>query len=112
MPTLGVLPFLPGLDFDAEDGLAVARTWAAAPAGALDVAAVLLPRLSNFTDLDPLVAEPGVHVRWVAGPEELGRPDLVVLPGTRSTASDLASLRDRGLVAAIGALRARSRRRP
>ena len=106
VPTLGVLPFLPGLEFDAEDGLAVARTWAAAPAGALDVAAVLLPRLSNFTDLDPLVAEPGVHVRWVAGPDDLGQPDLVVLPGTRSTASDLASLHDRGLVTAIGALRA------
>jgi adenosylcobyric acid synthase len=103
--TLGVLPFLPGLEFDAEDGLAVARTWAAAPAGALDVAAVLLPRLSNFTDLDPLVAEPGVHVRWVAGPEDLGRPDLVVLPGTRSTVSDLASLHDRGLVRAMAALR-------
>ena len=64
-----------------------------------------MPRLSNFTDLDPLVAEPGVHVRWVAGPGDLGQPDLVVLPGTRSTASDLASLHERGLVEAIGALR-------
>jgi adenosylcobyric acid synthase len=100
-----VLPFLPGLELDAEDALAVPRTWVAAPLGALDVAAVLLPRLSNFTDLDPLVAEPGVHVRWVARAEELGRPDLVVLPGTRSTVSDLASLRERGLAEAIGALR-------
>jgi adenosylcobyric acid synthase len=105
VPVVGVLPFLSGLEFDAEDGLAVARTWATAPVGALDVAAVLLPRLSNFTDLDPLVAEPGVHVRWVAGPDDLGQPDLVVLPGTRSTASDLASLHERGLVEAIGALR-------
>jgi adenosylcobyric acid synthase len=105
VPTLGVLPFLPGLELDAEDALAVPRIWAAAPPGALDVAAVLLPQMSNFTDLDPLVAEPGVHVRWVARAEELGRPDLVVLPGTRATASDLVSLHERGLVDAIGALR-------
>jgi adenosylcobyric acid synthase len=67
---------------------------------------LLVPRLANFTDLDPLVAEPGVHVRWVARSEELGRPDLVVLPGTRSTVSDLASLHERGLIVALDALRA------
>ena len=76
VPTLGVLPFLDGLEFDAEDAL-VAAPDADVGAGvrsALDVAALLVPRLSNFTDLDPLVAEPGVHVRWVARPDELGRP--------------------------------------
>jgi adenosylcobyric acid synthase len=106
VPTLGVLPFLEALDFDAEDALVRSRTWVAPAADALDVAAVLLPRLANFTDLDPLVAAPGVHVRWVARADELGSPDLVVLPGTRSTVSDLASLRDRGLDAALAALRA------
>jgi adenosylcobyric acid synthase len=108
VPTLGVLPFLDGLEFDAEDSLARSRTSAAppAPGSALDVAALLVPRLSNFTDLDPLVAEPGVHVRWVARADELGHPDLVVLPGTRATVSDLASLRQRGLCEAVGALRA------
>ncbi len=105
VPTLGVLPFLPGLELDAEDALAVPRTWVAAPPAALDVAAVLLPRLSNFTDLDPLVAEPGVHLRWVGRADELGQPDLVVLPGTRATVPDLASLHERGLVRAIAALR-------
>jgi adenosylcobyric acid synthase len=107
VPTLGVLPFLEGLEFDAEDSLARSRTSSAAPAAtnALDVAVLLLPRLSNFTDFDPLVAEPGVHVRWVARADELGRPDLVVLPGTRATVSDLASLRGRGLLDALDALR-------
>ena len=106
VPTLGVLPFLDGLEFDAEDALVRPPTPMSAPVDALDVAALLVPRLSNFTDLDPLVAEPGVHVRWVARPDELGRPDLVVLPGTRATASDLASLRARGLCDALAALRA------
>jgi adenosylcobyric acid synthase len=107
VPTLGVLPFLEGLEFDAEDSLARSRTAApSADRSALDVAVLLVPRLSNFTDLDPLVAEPGVHVRWVARADELGHPDLVVLPGTRATVSDLASLRQRGLCDAVEALRA------
>jgi adenosylcobyric acid synthase len=106
IPTLGVLPFLDGLEFDAEDALVRFPTPTAAPVDALDVAALLVPRLSNFTDLDPLVAEPGVHVRWVARADELGHPDLVVLPGTRATVSDLDSLRARGLCDALEALRA------
>ncbi len=106
IPTLGVLPFLDGLEFDAEDALVRSPAPTAAPADALDVAALLVPRLSNFTDLDPLVAEPGVHVRWVARGDELGHPDLVVVPGTRATVSDLDSLRRRGLCDALAALRA------
>jgi adenosylcobyric acid synthase len=106
IPTLGVLPFLEGLEFDAEDALVRSPTPMSAPIDALDVAVLLVPRLSNFTDLDPLVAEPGVHVRWVARADELGHPDLVVLPGTRATVSDLASLRQRGLCDAVEALRA------
>ncbi len=108
IPTFGVLPFLEGLEFDAEDALVRSRTPVSAPVDALDVAVLLVPRLSNFTDLDPLVAEPGVHVRWVARADELGHPDLVVLPGTRATVSDLASLRQRGLSDAVAALRARA----
>jgi adenosylcobyric acid synthase len=67
----------------------------------LDVAAVRLPRLSNFTDLDALALEPGVGVRLVDSPAALGSPDLVVLPGTKATVADLEWLRGRGLDAAI-----------
>ncbi len=109
VPTLGILPWLDGAGgLDAEDSLALrgARpTPARAPlADSIDVAAIALPHLSNFTDLDPLAIEPGVGVRWVRGPAELGRPDLVVLPGTKSTVADLAWLRASGLADAIGAL--------
>ena len=72
----------------------------------LDVAAIRLPRLSNFTDLDALAAEPGVRVRWVDRVGALGDPDLVVVGGTRATVADLRWLRDSGLAGALEALRA------
>jgi adenosylcobyric acid synthase len=62
---------------------------------------VRFPRISNFTDLDALAAEPGVLIRFAAEPAELADADLVVLPGTRATVTDLAWLRQRGLAAVI-----------
>lgn len=91
VPTLGVLPYLDGLSFDAEDSLSLHDT-AGAPGG-LDIAVVRLPRIANFTDLDPLRGEPDVSVRFVESSATLGAPDLVVLPGTKSTVDDLAWLR-------------------
>jgi adenosylcobyric acid synthase len=67
----------------------------------LDVAAVRWPRVSNAGDLDPLRLEPRVHVRWVRTVAELGRPDLVVLPGSKNTRGDLAWFRATGLAAAV-----------
>lgn len=99
---VGVLPWVHGLWLDAEDSLDLAGergVEATAPAGddVLRVAVVRFPHISNFTDVDALGAEPGVVVRFVTRPEELHDADLVVLPGTRATVSDLGWLRDRGL---------------
>ncbi|GHE12068.1 cobyric acid synthase [Klenkia taihuensis] len=104
-PTLGVLPWVPGLWLDVEDSLDLDgdRGQALPPVGedVLRVSVVRLPRLSNFTDLDALAAEPGVLVRYATSPAELADADLVVLPGTRSTVADLAWLREQGLATAI-----------
>jgi adenosylcobyric acid synthase len=106
-PMLGVLPWRGDLWLDAEDSLDLeSRPRDVLPplgAEALRIAVVRLPRLSNVTDLDPLAAEPGVMVRLVERPEELVDADLVVLPGTRATVSDLAWLRSTGLAAAVAA---------
>jgi adenosylcobyric acid synthase len=104
-PVLGVLPWAPGLWLDAEDSLALdtVRSAAGPPHGGdvLRVSVVRLPRISNFTDIDALAAEPGVLVRLAATPAELADADLVVLPGSRATVADLAWLRDRGFADVI-----------
>ncbi|MBG0824877.1 cobyric acid synthase [Planomonospora sp. ID91781] len=102
----GVLPWLDGLWLDVEDSLALDDRPAAAartPYGrqTLRVAVVRLPRISNFTDVDALACEPGVVVRFVTSPAELDDADLVVLPGSRATVSDLAWLRATGLAEAL-----------
>jgi adenosylcobyric acid synthase len=104
VPTLGVLPFIAGLDLDAEDSLALTPATCTGVGGtgaSIDVAVVRLPRISNFTDFDALGLEPGVSVRYVEHPAALGRPDLAVLPGSKATVSDLAWLRGRGFVEAL-----------
>ncbi|MFD6221630.1 cobyric acid synthase [Nocardia asteroides] len=114
-PTLGVLPFAEGLWLDAEDSLA---TVAGTPVGRpgpphgtewLTVAAVRLPRISNSTDIEALACEPGVAVRWADGPDQIATADVVVVPGSKATLSDLEWLRDKGIGAALRA-RAAARR--
>ena len=101
-PVLGVLPWQRDLWLDSEDSLALtAREEDAAAAPALRVAVVMLPRISNFTDVDALCLEPDLRVDFVTDPRPLASADVVVLPGTRATLSDLDWLRSRGLDTAI-----------
>jgi adenosylcobyric acid synthase len=67
----------------------------------LDIAVLGLPHISNFDDFDPLKREPGVRLRYVEDRDALGKPDLIVLPGTKTTMADLWWLRERGFAADI-----------
>ena len=108
-PVLGVLPWRGGLALDLEDSLALDAAGPAAGAASapplgndiLRVSVIRTPRISNFTDVDALAAEPGVLVRFTASPAEVAGADLVVLPGTRATVADLGWLRERGLADAV-----------
>jgi len=109
-PVLGTLPFLYDVWLDGEDALAISGWSGAASAGTpgesalgatLSVAVVRFPRVSNATDIDALAAEPGVDVRVTVDPDVVARADLVVLPGSRATVSDLAWMRSRGLDKAV-----------
>jgi adenosylcobyric acid synthase len=90
---------------DAEDSVELETAGDSGPppvgVDALQVAVVRLPWLSNFTDLDPLAAEPGVTVRFTAAPAEVLAADLAVVPGTKATVADLAWLRQTGLDRAL-----------
>lgn len=100
-PVYGVLPWSADLWLDSEDALDLAGRRAVDGASALRVAVVRLPRISNFTDVDALGLEPGVDVSFASDPRDLSDADVVVLPGTRATLSDLRWLRSRGLDRAI-----------
>ncbi len=99
IPVLGVVPYL-RVNVDDEDSLApcLENQGERKP---LDIAVIRLPRISNFTDFTLLDEHPAMGVRYVQSTQELGSPDLVILPGTKSTLSDLLWLRQCGLEAAV-----------
>ncbi len=97
VPVLGVVPYLDARLVPPEDSLDLDEPARWGAPGALDVAVVRLPLISNFDDFEPLAAEPGVVVRFVRGADELRGADLIVLPGSKGTVSDLRWLFDTGL---------------
>ncbi|QGN58126.1 cobyric acid synthase [Nostocoides sp. HKS02] len=105
MPCVGVLPWLADVWLDSEDALSVGR-WRPSEDTSpdrLSVAVARLPRTSNATDVDALAAEPGVDVRVTTDLDLCREADLMVLPGTRATVSDLEWLRARGLADVVRA---------
>ncbi len=97
-PVAGVIPWI---DCDIEDEDSLSEKLNRRAAGLIDIAVIRLPRISNFTDFDVFSQFPDVSVRYAARPEQLGRPDLILLPGTKSTISDMKALRENGLEAAV-----------
>ncbi|MEO1132750.1 MAG: cobyric acid synthase, partial [Cyanobacteria bacterium J06639_1] len=100
LPIVGVLPWL---DFalPAEDSMSLWERRGRKPEAELDIAIIRLPHISNFTDFDPLEAEPSVRVRYLFPDDPLGSPDAVILPGSKSTISDLLALQTSGMAAQI-----------
>ena len=97
VPCFGPLPwFADAGKLPAEDVLALAE-YAPRTSGAFTIAVPQLPRIANFDDLDPLRAEPGVNLVLVAPGHSIPRDaDLIILPGSKATRSDLAALRANG----------------
>lgn len=108
---LGVVPAIDGLGLPEEDSVTFkdGGTLPVTPPtekDVLDIAVIDFPRVSNFTDVDALAGELDVWLRRVRRVEELGRPDALILPGSKNTLADLAWLRETGLAAAITGLAA------
>lgn len=97
-PVVGVVPYVK-CDIDDEDSLSEKLRGQAGEI--IDIAVIRLPRISNFTDFDAFAQYDGVGVRYVGSAEELGQPDLVIIPGTKSTITDMKFLRESGIEAAV-----------
>ena len=99
IPVVGVAPYL-HIDVEDEDSLSE-RLTSSDKADLIDIAVIRLPRISNFTDLNVMETIPGVSVRYIRNPQELRDPDMIVIPGSKNTISDLLWMRQNGLEAAI-----------
>ncbi|WP_018886549.1 cobyric acid synthase [Paenibacillus massiliensis] len=102
LPVLGVLPYVKDLRIEAEDSVVLDSLPRQFLKGKdIDIAVIRYPRISNFTDLDALAAEEDVSVRYVTELNQLGSPDIMILPGTKDTIGDLQMLKASGLDQAI-----------
>lgn len=102
-PVLGVVPYFQDIRIQEEDTIPEDRSRAeqVGELGTVEIAVIRLPHIANFTDFDPLEDEPDVRLRYVGGPDFLGRPDLIILPGTKNTIEDLDFLNRTGLAGQI-----------
>jgi adenosylcobyric acid synthase len=99
-PVLGVIPYFRGIRIAQEDSVYLEERPVGSAGRGVDIAIVHLPHISNYDDFDPL-EEVGGTVRYITEPAELGNPDLIILPGTKSTVADLVYLREQGMAPAI-----------
>jgi adenosylcobyric acid synthase len=100
-PVLGVLPYLHGLQLEAEDGINRDVVSNHADGPRLRVIAPVTPRISNHTDFDTLRQHPQVDFRFIGPDEQIPAADLIILPGSKAVRADLAFLRQQGWDKAI-----------
>jgi len=99
-PVLGVIPFFKNISIAQEDSVFLEDKIPTTKGQGLNIAIIRLPHISNYDDFDPL-EEMGCTVRYIYEVKELGNPDLVILPGTKSTIPDLIYLKQKGLDRAV-----------
>lgn len=103
VPTIATLPMWRGHGLPEEDGVFDS----ASTGQGLHIAVVAYPRLSNLDEFQPLRQLPGVRLSWAREPRDLQGADWIILPGSKSTAADLAWLRAQKLDLAINSHRGR-----
>ena len=105
LPVLGVLPWFADISLPAEDSVALGQRSKVVSIMTglkkIHIGVLKLPRISNFTDFDPLQDEPDVHLSYVEMPDQLQGLDILIIPGSKSTIADLYFLMERGLCEAI-----------
>ena len=102
VPVIGVIPHF-NLNLEDEDSVTDWEKFSENKEGDIEVAVIRLPYMSNFTDFNPLRVYKDINMRFVDKAEELGDPDLIVIPGSKSTIYDMKFLRSSGMEKAIKA---------
>lgn len=97
-PVVGVIPYL---NCDVEDEDSLSEKLLNKSANEIDIAVIRLPRISNFTDFDVFRQYKGVSVRYAEKSAELGNPDMIIIPGSKSVISDMKWLRESGIETAV-----------
>lgn len=98
VPVAGVVPYM---ELMLEDEDSLTERFGKKAAGSVDIAVIRYPRISNFTDFNVFEQMQSVSVRYVTSVAELGRPDMIMLPGSKNTMGDLLWMRQNGLEAAV-----------
>lgn len=101
IPVLGVVPYYHDIEIEEEDSVILAHKQREAMVGKVNIAVVLLRHLSNFTDFKLLERDERVHLYYTNNVDELEKADIILLPGTKNTLSDLYELRCNGVAQAI-----------
>lgn len=97
IPVLGVIPYLPNHGIEQEDSLGVSELAKAASQKPIDIVVLKHPYLANFTDIEALMDEPDVSIRWAEFLKDIGTPDVLIIPGTQSPIADLRFWKQQGL---------------
>lgn len=100
IPVVGVIPYMEQI-YPAEDSLDLLERRVQKLQTELNISVIRLPRISNFTDFDPLESEPTVGVKYISPKQDLGHPDAVIIPGTKTTIPDLMLMQKSGMAEAI-----------
>jgi adenosylcobyric acid synthase len=99
IPVLGIVPYIPQ-HTAYEDALSLIN-YAPNPNGTVKIAVIWLPHISNFTDIEPFIADPAVSVKFIKANTDLSGFDIVILPGSKATIGDLAWMKKNGLFESI-----------
>ena len=101
VPVVGVIPYYKDIHIEEEDSVALEAKASAAVAGKINVAVIRLPRMSNFTDFNALERDGRFHLYYTDKAEEIGKADVIILPGTKSTIADLQAIYANGVAEAV-----------
>lgn len=101
VPVIGVVPYYKDIYIEEEDSVMLQTKNLQATQGKINVAVILLRHLSNFTDFNALERDPRVHLFYTNNTDEIKKADIILIPGSKNTISDLYELRKNGVAQSI-----------